>query len=173
MGGQGFVQSGSQRRAVGRILGLQSLEDLAISTHHELGEVPLDVVARAIAGGDQPLVKARLVVPFHGDFAEHGEGNAVFRGAEFLDFRIRTRFLLSEVIGGKANHDQTFLLVLFEDGLKSFVLRCEATLTGDVHHKDNLPLEFVKVDLVTVNIGHCKVVKALGRRVRHNAVDGE
>ena len=74
------------------------------------------------------------------DFRVHGKGDAEISGAKFLDFLIRPRFLLAELIAGKTADHKSLVFILQVHFLKAFVLFCKTASGGDVYDEDGFAL---------------------------------
>ena len=94
----------------------------------ELGRRPMLFRLRL----DQFGIERLLAVAGHVGLAEQWEGHTVIGGAELDDFLVRTGLLRAEIVGGKAQHLETLVLVLVIKRLEPFVLRSQAAFRCDV-----------------------------------------
>jgi hypothetical protein len=92
-------------RVVRLDLAREELQYLAIAVDEVLAEIP----ARLGKLGGEELVNRRLGRQRFQDIDlfEEGKGDAIFIGAERLDFLRRAGLLLLEVIGGKSEDEET------------------------------------------------------------------
>ena len=158
---EGLLDGGGDLGVVGRGVGSEAVEDVAVAADEELLEVPeqlgelvgwgkavggsvaSEVFApqsmEDVAGGglDEGGVEGMLAGAGDGDLGEEGKGNGVLAGAEVGDLLIRAGLLAGEVVGGKAEDDKAAIFVLLVNGFEGSVLRGEAAFAGDVHDKEN------------------------------------
>ena len=105
----------------------------------ELGEVPGDHPSRVGLPVVQAARAAQKPEHFIGVLAvdvalgKHGEGGAVALPRIFLDFRVRPRFLVSELVAGEGKDFETLVSILRVQICQLTVVRlCESSLGGDV-----------------------------------------
>jgi len=159
--GERLLDGGGDLGVVGRGVGGEAGEDVAVAADQEFLEVPekfgelvgwreavLGGVAgevfapRAVrhvggGGGDERGVEGVLVRAGDGDLGEEREGDGIFGGAELGDFLIGAGLLACEVVGGKAEDDEAAIFVLLIERFEGGVLRGEAAFAGDVDDEEN------------------------------------
>src|SRR5688572_20272628 len=74
----------------------------------------------------------------HVDLGEQRKRDVVRRGAEPLNLGLRARLLPAELIAGKAEYDQSVILVRAEQRFEALVLRGKSALARDVHDEERL-----------------------------------
>ena len=79
-------------------------------------------------------------VAVHLELRSERERDPVGRVAELRDLVRGARLLLEELVARHAEHREPAVAVLAVQADEPFVLRGEAALAGDVHHKGDLPL---------------------------------
>ncbi len=117
-----------------------AVENCAVGTDKELGEVPLDRLSTEDPGllRLQVFVERVRVLAVHLDLCEHRKADAVVPSTELLDLDLTTRLLLSELITGKTEHHESPVLEFVVERLQSCVLRREAALARDVDDEQGL-----------------------------------
>ena len=100
------------------------------------------------------------------DLGKQGKGDAEVFLAKSADVRIRARFLLAELVAGKAQHDQTLVVKFAVQRFQALVLRREAAGAGRIDDQQHLALVSRQVDrravqrlgLESVDAGHVRAV---------------
>src|ERR1035441_3427533 len=123
---------------------------LSVSVRQELREIPANLAASRWIGlfVGQELVQRGFVCSLNRHLGENGERDVVLRGAECLDFLIRSGFLPQEIVGGKSQDHETLVLVLVVQSFQACVLRCEAASAGHVDDQHYLAFEFRQRNLL-------------------------
>ncbi len=123
---------------------LEAGKDLAVFADEELAEVPFDVSGEGGFRAAKCLVEWVFLWAFDDDFIEQGEADAVFGGAELLDFLIAARFLTAKVVAGEAEDGEAVVREGLVQCLQFRVLLGVAALGGhidDEHHFAFIGLE--------------------------------
>src|ERR1019366_908664 len=119
----------------------ETLYDVALLVHQELGEVPLDAIAQqATLFALQKLEDRMRVVAVDLDLREQRKVHAVIDLAGGLDLVIGPGLLMAELVARKAEHLQAAVLVLGIKRLQAFVLRRKSALAGGVDDQQHLAL---------------------------------
>src|ERR1039458_1574519 len=139
----------------------ETLYDVSLLVHQELGEVPLDAIAQQAAlFALQKLEDRMRVVAVDLDLGEQWEVHSVIDLAERFDLVIGARLLMAELVAGKAEHLQAAVFVLGVKRLQTFVLRREPALAGGVDDQQDLSLVITKF-FVSAIVEFCgKIVQA-------------
>ena len=116
-------------------------DDFAGAAYQKLGEVPFDLAAELGVSGfvGQKRIQGSLIRGLNGDFAEQVEGRGIFRGAELVDLRVRTRLLLGEVVGRESQNPQSRAFVLLVQTFQRFVLRGVSAERRRIDDQQHLP----------------------------------
>ena len=137
----------------------EALQDLAVASNQELGEVPGDVFVSLFVGISllEEAIDVRCSVSIDVDLREERKVGVVFRLCELQDLRIRSGLLRSELIARKTEHAES--VRLFVKGTQTCVLTGEASTTGDVDDQTELAFELREPDGLSSNRLRFEIVK--------------
>src|SRR5262245_49351647 len=91
--------------------GLKALDDLAVRTDQELGEIPLDVARKGGIRSRELGIERVAVGAVDLDLVEQREGHIVLGRAELLDLLVGPGLLGAELVAGEAEHREALALV--------------------------------------------------------------
>lgn len=130
-------------------------DDPAIATDQELGEVPLDRggAQEATFLPPQPLPQWISGRSIDIDPGGQRETHPVIKLAEGLDLLRIARFLVAELVAGKADHHQALFAVTLPQCLQPGVLRGEATTAGHIDQQQDLPPLLFQLLDAAVDVG--------------------
>ena len=100
------------------------------------------------------------MITVHIHFIHHKEVHAVVLLAKLANLCAFVRFLRTELITGKANHDQALIVVFGVQFLQSCKLWCKAALACSVYDKQNLTFKVLKMYDITSQIIGGKFIDA-------------
>ena len=86
------------------------------------------------------------------NFIEQREGDAVFGGAELLDFLIGARLLAAKLVAGKTEHSEALVFILLMERFQPVVLGSEAALRGDVHNQEDFAFIGLQGSILAINV---------------------
>src|SRR5664279_2940907 len=117
----------------------KALHDASLLVHQELGEVPLDGVAKdSTFFAFKELVQRMCAVTVDLDLREHRKVDAVIGFAKRLDLVVAGGLLVTELVAGKAQDLKSAVVILGVEILQSLVLRGESALAGGVDYEQDL-----------------------------------
>src|SRR5450755_1844555 len=119
LGGQQTLDGAEELAVIGLHPGAEARDLLAVAIDQVLMEIPLG----ALSGARQKLgIQGIGLDAGHARFLEHRKFHAVGQPAEFGNLLVGAGLLAAEVVGRKADHDQSAGLVFPVKGLEPFEL---------------------------------------------------
>jgi hypothetical protein len=113
--------------------------------NEELGEVPRNALAeKTLSARLEELEDLVRVAAVHVALLRKREGDAVVSLAHGAGLLVVLRVLRAELVARETNDDETLVLVLLVELLKSVELRGEAALGGRVEDEEDLALEVLR-----------------------------
>src|SRR4051794_28423659 len=119
-------------------------DDLAGTVDQELGEIPFD--RRPEQPGLLILqigVQRMSVAAIDVDLCKHRERDGIVAGAELFDLPCIARFLVSELVAGKAEHRKAARRKRLMQRLETLVLRRKSTGTRRIDEQQDLSFELL------------------------------
>ncbi len=152
------------RDFLGRCLGAEAGDGVAITINQEFCEIPGDVFCALLCANVQRL--SRLQIPVQATspvavdlcFCKHRKCDIVSGSGELLDLGIAAWFLRAKLIAGERQYGETTVFVVFVQSTQPGVLWCEASGARDIYDQAHLIFEICEVDGFAVYRVHREIV---------------